>query len=124
VLKKQRQVSDNILFIDASAHYGKATNQNFLREEDLERILEAVEKRGQLESEKADKFSYLATLDEVKDENDFNLNIPRYVDTFEDEKTEDLEAIVSALQANNSKVKQVNDDISIFAKELNLEWVK
>jgi type I restriction enzyme M protein len=85
VFKTQRQDSDNVLFIDASNHFGKATNQNYLREEDLQRILSAVDKR-----ESSDKFSYVASLNSISEENDFNLNIPRYVDTFEEEETVDL----------------------------------
>lgn len=121
VLKNQRQASDNILFIDASAHCGKATNQNFLREEDLERILEAVEKREQLEPEKADKFTYVATRDEIKDENDFNLNIPRYVDTFEEEEEINLDSVSSKLITLNNQLSVTSDLISNYCLELGIK---
>src|SRR5699024_4644373 len=80
VFRKDRTRKD-VLFIDASGeeHYEKGKNQNLLREQDIERIVETYEKR-----ETIDKYSYVATLDEIK-ENDYNLNIPRYVDTFEEE---------------------------------------
>ncbi|GLO60571.1 type I restriction-modification system subunit M [Vibrio sp. MACH09] len=115
VLKKQRKASDNILFIDASAHCGKATNQNFLREEDLERILEAVEKR-----EFVDKFSYVATQEEVKKKNDFNLNMPRYVDTFEEEELIDLEKVSSLFSENVSSIHVIDKSISDFCLELGI----
>ncbi len=119
VLKKQRQASDNILFIDASAHCGKATNQNFLREEDLEHILEAVEKR-----EFADKYSYVATREEIKDENDFNLNIPRYVDTFEEDEVIELDEIASSISAINTNLDEEDKVIKAFCDELGIEAIK
>ena len=120
VLKKQRKANDNILFIDASAHYGKATNQNSLREEDLERILEAVEKREQLEPEKADKFSYAATRKEIKDENDFNLNIPRYVDTFEEEEIVNLTDVSEKILELDKEVLSTDITISSYCIELGI----
>lgn len=121
VLKKQRKFSDNILFIDASAHCGKATNQNFLREEDLDRILEAVEKRDQLEPEKADKFAYVATREKIKKENDYNLNIPRYVDTFEEELTVELSTVTAQLNELESEMT-ANDELIIeFCNQLNIK---
>lgn len=127
VLKKQRkdsperENSDNILFIDASAHCGKATNQNYLREEDLERILEAVEKREQLEPEKADKFSYVATRDEIKEENDFNLNIPRYVDTFEEEEFISLNSVSVSIRDVGVNISKVDSEILAYCNELGID---
>src|SRR5690606_25775228 len=88
VLKKNRQ-RDDVLFIDASGegNYEKGTNQNKLREQDIQKIVETYEKR-----ETVDKYSYLATIDEIR-ENDYNLNIPRYVDTFEEEELVDMDAV-------------------------------
>jgi len=116
VLKKQRKADDNILFIDASAFSGKATNQNYLREEDLERILEAVEQRMF-----KDKFSYVAALKKIKDENNFNLNIPRYVDTFEEDLSIDLNLVSEQLnKLENSQV--INDNlIGVFCDELGIK---
>jgi type I restriction enzyme M protein len=121
VLKKQRKVDDNILFIDASAHCGKATNQNFLREEDLERILDAVEKREQLEPEKADKFSCVATRKEIKEENDFNLNIPRYVDTFEPDLPIDIDLINEKIKKTDLSLIDIDSSIKLFCSELGIE---
>jgi type I restriction enzyme M protein len=121
VLKKYRSADDNVLFIDASAHCGKATNQNYLRTEDLERILEAVDKREQLEPEKADKFAYVATRKEIKDENDFNLNIPRYVDTYDEEVPINLNE-VARLLINNEQSIVSNDVILVgYCDELGID---
>jgi type I restriction enzyme M protein len=121
VMKKQRKADDNILFIDASAHCGKATNQNFLREEDLERIIEAVEKRGQLELEKADKFAYVASIQEVVEENEFNLNIPRYVDTFEEEEKIELQVVVDSLRRCEQGLSDVDIELKIYCRNLGVE---
>src|SRR6056297_2771869 len=88
IFKKNRD-RKNLLFIDASQDgmYEKGKNQNKLREEDLQRIVEAYERY-----ETQDKFTYVATPEEIK-ENDYNLNIPRYVDTFEEEEPVDIKAV-------------------------------
>ncbi|MBF4307485.1 N-6 DNA methylase, partial [Vibrio anguillarum] len=70
VLKKNRKADDDVLFIDASNHFEKGTNNNVMREEDLQRILDAVTKRKSI-----DKFAFVATPADLK-ENDYNLNIP------------------------------------------------
>ncbi|TVM11048.1 type I restriction endonuclease subunit M, partial [Oceanidesulfovibrio indonesiensis] len=87
VFRKNKK-DTNVLFIDASRDYRDGKNQNFLRDEDLEKVLATAKAR-----EKVDKYAYLASFDEIK-ENDFNLNIPRYVDTFEEEEEIDLVAVL------------------------------
>ena len=116
VLKKNRQPSDNILFIDASQNYEKATNQNYLRDEDLEAIIGAVEKR-----EFVDKFAYVASFKEIANENDFNLNIPRYVDTFEEHTSVDLSAISKSICRVEKEMEHVNETIASFCNELGIE---
>ncbi|MCC9662058.1 MULTISPECIES: type I restriction-modification system subunit M [Pseudoalteromonas] len=121
VLKKNRQHSDNVLFIDASKYYGKAANQNYLREEDLERILESVAHRENIE-----KFSYVAPILPVMNresiqEHDFNLNIPRYVDTFEEEEAVDIENVASELSQFDNKLQDINKAIHQFCSELNIK---
>ena len=86
ILKKNRSNSD-ILFVDASKDFEKLKNQKKLRPEDIERITDTVIHRKEIE-----KYSHLATLDEII-ENDYNLNIPRYVDTFEEEPEIDLDRV-------------------------------
>ena len=77
VMKKCRKEDDNILFIDASKEFEKVKTQNKLRSEHINKIIDTYRERKEIE-----KYSHCATLQEIKD-NDFNLNIPRYVDTFE-----------------------------------------
>jgi type I restriction enzyme M protein len=118
VLNKQRTRKKNILFIDASAHFGKATNQNHLREEDIERILKAVKQRKFI-----DKYAYVATLQEIAEENDYNLNIPRYVDTFEEEEPVDLSAVVAEIKQIDEEMKETDKTIRKFCRELGIEGV-
>ena len=123
VLKKQRKEAGNILFIDASAHYGKATNQNNLREEDLDRILDAVANRKFIE-----KFSYVASVkksklnvdEETIEENDFNLNITRFVDTFEKEESIDLKLLSNSLSKLEESIKVSENELSGFISELGI----
>ena len=115
VLKKNREHKDNILFIDASQHFGKATNQNYLRDEDLEAILEAVNARTFKE-----KFAYVSPLKEIAEVNDFNLNIPRYVDTFEEDEPIDLSSLEDTFVRLESELQNVDGIISNYCNELEL----
>lgn len=83
VLTKKRKEKD-VLFIDASKEFEKGKNQNFLLEEHQSKIFQAYSKRKTI-----DKYAHVASFNEIK-ENDFNLNIPRYVDTFEEEEPIDI----------------------------------
>ena len=75
-----REESDNVLFIDASNDFEKAKNQNYLRDKDIEKIISTYKERKEDR-----KILSSCNLEEIK-ENDYNLNIPRYVDTFEEEE--------------------------------------
>ena len=114
VLKKNREQSGNILFIDASNDFEKQKNQNKLLPEHLDKIVAAFEKRENIE-----KYVHVATLQEVKD-NDYNLNIPRYVDTFEAEAEIDLDAIAKQLQALEQDSQKTDSIIADFCKELGI----
>ena len=114
VLKKNREQSSNILFIDASNDFEKQKNQNKLLPEHLDKIVAAFEKRENIE-----KYAHVATLQEVKD-NDYNLNIPRYVDTFEAEAEIDLDAIAKQLQALEHDSQKTDAIIADFCKELGI----
>lgn len=114
VFKKCRVDSNNILFIDASNEFEKITGQNYLAEENVEKILDTYIKRKTIE-----KYSYLASLDEIK-ENDYNLNIPRYVDTFEEEDSIDLNKVSSELQALDIDMKMTDETIAKFCDELGI----
>ena len=114
VLKKNRENSSNILFIDASNDFEKQKNQNKLLPEHLDKIVAAFEKRENIE-----KYAHVATLQEVKD-NDYNLNIPRYVDIFEAEAEIDLDAIAKQLQALEHDSQKTDAIIADFCKELGI----
>lgn len=115
VFKKQRENKDNILFIDASQGYEKATNQYILRPEDINKIVETYRNR-KIE----DKYSYVAPITEIV-ENDYNLNIPRYVDTFEEEEVVDLSSVSKRIKALNKDIQKSDEIIGAFCKELNLD---
>jgi type I restriction enzyme M protein len=115
VFKKQRINEGNVLFIDASAHFGKLNTQNHLREEDIERILSAFNQR-----EFKDKFSYVADIKEINEENEFNLNIPRYVDSFEDEDLIDLKNISNQLRKIDKEASQEDLTISNICNDLGI----
>ena len=114
VLKKQRENPDDILFIDASQGFEKVGNQNQLRAEHIKRIVSTYRKRGSIA-----KFSHVAELSEVA-ENDFNLNIPRYVDTFDEEEKIDLAAIAKKLTALEGEMAATHQEIAGFCKELGI----
>lgn len=111
VLRKNRMDSD-ILFVDASKDFEKLKNQNRLRPEDVEKIVTTVIERKEIE-----KYSHLATLEEIK-ENDYNLNIPRYVDTFEEEAPIDMVKVVDNLEAIEQELADNQQELLGFLSEL------
>ncbi len=117
VFKKCREDSQNILFIDASGkeHFEKAKNQNHLRPQDIEKIVNTFKDR-----KVEDKYSYLATLEEIK-ENNYNLNIPRYVDTFEEEVTIDIDSVALELQSLDNEILENDKTIASFCDELGIK---
>jgi len=115
VFKKCREQPEDVLFIDASAHFEKAKNQNYLRDEDIVRIVSTYRERTE-----TDKFSHRANMAEIA-ENDFNLNIPRYVDTFEEEEPVNLDAVLADLKAIDSEMAGIDETIASFCKELGIE---
>lgn len=122
ILKKNREARD-VLFIDGSHDFIKGKNQNKLSEENIDKVVETYRKRESIE-----KYSYVASFDEIK-ENDFNLNIPRYVDTFEQEDAIDMPTIGASIHGvRKEKVElesNLYDIISSFQySEENKEWIK
>lgn len=97
VLKKSRSTRD-VLFIDASQLFDKGKNQNTMTNEHIDTILDTYINR-----ESVDKFAHLASFSEIE-ENDFNLNIPRYVDTFEEEEPIDIVTL-------SKEIKDIDDEI-------------
>ena len=109
-----------VLFIDASKHYESAKNQNRLRPADIDHIVDTYRKfnEGKLTAGVVeDKFSYVATFNEIK-ENEFNLNIPRYVDTFEEEPEVDIAAVQVEIEKLEGELKTVQAEMNKYLKEL------
>ena len=114
VMKKCRQSDDNILFIDASKEFEKVKTQNKLRPEHIQKIIETYRTRAEIE-----KYSHCATLKEIE-ENDYNLNIPRYVDTFEEEEPIDIKAVMAEIKELESKRTELDAQIEVYLKELGI----
>lgn len=114
VFKKCREAED-VLFVDASGCFEKAKNQNYLRRKDINRIVNTYRTR----TEEA-RFSHRASRDEIA-ENDYNLNIPRYVVTFEEEEQVDLRAVVEELKTLEADMAPLDEAIRRYCAELGLE---
>ena len=114
VIKKCRKEDDNILFIDASKEFEKVKTQNKLRPQHIQKIIDTYRERKEIE-----KYSHLATLQEVAD-NDYNLNIPRYVDTFEEEEPIDIKAVMTEIKELEAKRAELDKEIEVYLKELGI----
>jgi type I restriction enzyme M protein len=115
VFKKCKENPNDILFIDASQHFEKVKTQNVLRPEHIDKIIDTYRQRKEEE-----KYSKKASLQLVA-ENDYNLNIPRYVDTFEAEDSIDINAIANEIKALDTQMKETDKLLKQFCKELNIE---
>ncbi len=113
VFKKQKDNSD-VLFIDASREFNKDKNQNSLDDEHIAKILTTYKDKKEL-----DKYSHKATLEEIQ-ENDYNLNIPRYVDTFEEEEKVDIVATKQKIEDIEKELIEVKTQMNEYLKELGL----
>ncbi|MGK7940807.1 MAG: type I restriction-modification system subunit M [Crocosphaera sp.] len=108
-----RAKSDHsFFFIDGSRDYEDAKNKNRLREEDIDKIVSTWKARKNV-----DKYAYLATLNDIK-ENDFNLNIPLYVDTFEEEEDIDIMEVQKEIEALETELAEVRQQTNNYLKEL------
>ena len=114
VFKKCRKDDEDILFIDASKEFKKGKNQNNLTNENIQKIFETYTKRKEIE-----KYSHLATMDEIK-ENEYNLNIPRYVDISEEEELIDLKIISKKLLELKNLEKKNEKKMNTYCEELNI----
>lgn len=117
ILRKVRTNDDNVLFIDASKEYKSEKKQNVLSEENIAKIFNAVVNRKDV-----DKFSHLASKQEIID-NDYNLNIPRYVDTFEAEPEIDLDEVRSDIAKYDKAEKDCIAEINTMMAELGLKGI-
>jgi len=120
VFNKAKGNNNNVLFIDSSQHFDSGKNQNKMNESHINHIVETYRKfnEGKLNAGVAEeKFSSVATFDEIK-ENDFNLNIPRYVDTFEEEAEVDITAVQTQIEKLEVELVEVRQEMDKYLKEL------
>ncbi len=130
VLKKNRKAmsealedrANNVLFIDASQHFEKVKTQNYLRKEDIAKIIDTYKlySNGALSEANTDKYSHVAPLSEIA-ENDYNLNIPRYVDTFEEEEAVNLKTVSKELRSVAEALEATDASIAAYCKELGID---
>ena len=124
VIKKNRSEADSLLFVDASQHFEKVKTQNVLRKEHIHKIVETYKTYSMAKPVEAgvleEKYSYIASLKEVA-ENDYNLNIPRYVDTFEEEEPVDLAAVSKELKVIDKDMEKIDVTIADFCKQLEID---
>lgn len=109
---KKHKADNNVLFIDASREFKSGKNQNQLTEHNIQKIIDTYKQRKSV-----DKYAYLATAEEIKG-NDFNLNIPRYVDTFEEEDEIDLVAVRNERMQLHNELKNLEVEMESYLKEL------
>lgn len=122
IFRKDRGTNNKVLFIDASGdgNYEKEKNQNVLRECDVARIVDTYKRyKGEIDFFGEEKYSHVATLEEIR-ENDFNLNIPRYVDTFEEEEIIDIDEVKRNIADIEAELAEVQAEMSKYMEELGL----
>ncbi len=112
IFDKNKGDNTDILFVDASNEFENGKNQNRLREEDVEKIYNTF-----ADWKAIDKYSHIATLEEIQ-ENDYNLNIPRYVDTFVEEEPVDIVETQKEIVALKAKLNKVEGQMEVFLKEM------
>ena len=112
---KRNKADKNILFVEASRDYKDGKNQNQLTRANIEKIIATCGKR-----EGVERYAHLATADEIR-ENDYNLNIPRYVDTFEEEEEIDLTAVRKEREKLKTQLAELEREMDGYLKELGYE---
>ena len=112
---RSEKLDKNVLFIEASREYEDGKNQNRLTEENIEKIVSVFLERNDVE-----KYAHLATMDEIR-ENDYNLNIPRYVDTFEEEEEIDLLVVRKEREEIQARLAELEVKMDRYLKELGFE---
>lgn len=113
--KKRNGNSGNILFVDASKEFVPGKNQNSMTQENIQKIVDTYVARRDV-----DKFAHVAALQEIRD-NDYNLNIPRYVDTFEEEEQIDINACTAKLKELDKQIEETDAIVADFFRQLGLE---
>lgn len=110
--REARGENKDVLFIDASREFEKGKKQNNLSEDNMDKIINTYKNRVNI-----DKYAYVASIEEIK-ENDYNLNIPRYVDTFEEEVVTPLPELAKELQEVMKEIEETNQKLLALMKEL------
>lgn len=111
---KKNKCNNNVLFIDASKDFIKDVNQYKLTNENINKIVKTYSERKEVK-----KYAHIATFDELK-ENDYNLNISRYIDMFEEEEVIDIEKTKNEITQLEDEVKKVKEEIVAYLQELGL----
>ena len=111
VLKKHRDGRD-VLFIDASKKFNKGKKQNEMLDEHIDEVMNLYTKRETVEKE-----AFLASFEDIE-KNDFNLNIPRYVDTFEEEEPIDLNMLLTDMKKTDEEIEKVEREFLSLMKQL------
>lgn len=121
VVFRKNKTNTDVLFIDASKEFKKVKAKNELEQEHITKIIETYNayKNGDYANANIEKYSHVATLEEIK-ENDYNLNIPRYVDTFEEEEIIDIAAVNKEIAEIKLQLTQVEAQMEQYLKELGL----
>lgn len=122
IFRKDRGSNNKVLFVDASGeeNYEKGKNQNILRDSDVQHIVDTYKSyKNDVNYTDEDKYSHIATLDEIKG-NDYNLNIPRYVDTFEEEDLIDIDEVKKNISDIEAELADVQAKMSEYLKILGL----
>ena len=122
IFNKGKEERTNTLFIDASAEFISGKNQNELAPKHIERIVKTYEKFKENKLDNGvieDKYSYVAPIEEIV-ENEFNLNIPRYVDTFEEEAEIDITQVQTEIKKLESELVEVRGEMADYLKQLGI----
>lgn len=112
---RMSKTTKDVLFIDASREFKAGKNQNLLADENISKVIDTFRKR-----QAVDKYAYVASLEEIQ-ENDYNLNIPRYVDTFEEEEEIDLMAVWHERMQLKQQLAELESEMAGYLKELGYE---
>jgi type I restriction enzyme M protein len=112
---KRNRIDNNVLFIDASQDYGDSKTRNVLRQQDIDKIVTVYQKRETIK-----KYAYLASQEEIK-HNDYNLNLPRYVDTFEEEEQVDIEKIQFEIKNYEKELIVIKNQMNDYLKDLGFD---
>lgn len=124
IFNKQKVNKEKVLFIDASKDFVPGKNQNSLGEKHIQHITDIFTQFHDQAMETGiveERFAYIASFEEVK-ENDFNLNIPRYVDTFEPKPEIDIQAVMQEIKSLEAKRDELDKEINMYLKELGIDF--